>query len=532
MPTEQVREEIETDIVIVGGGPVGMGLAIDLGQRGISCVVIERHAEPQRVPKGQNLTQRSGEHFRAWGVSKDIRAASPIPHNYGSAGLTAYESLLSGHHYDWFRRAEVRRFYGADNERLPQYCTEAVLRRRAGELASVKLCYDWTAVDAEQDGERVRVTATDPQGNECVVHGRFAVGCDGGRSIVRTVAGIDQDIDPHDKHMVLLVFHSQELNQLLQRFPGKSYFNILNPQLSGYWQFLGRVDLEGNWFFHAPVPAGTSADNFDFAAYLHSAVGASFAIEFEHIGFWDLRIATAKTYRDARIFIAGDAAHSHPPYGGFGINTGFEDVRNLGWKLAAQIEGWAGSDLLDSYGTERRPVFLSTAEDFIGRMIRDDRAFLERFDPKKDEAAFTSEWNRRASGGNADVVGFAPHYEGSPIVWGPADGVSSAAGKHDFAAKAGRHLAPQPLSNGEIDDAVRSGFAFLAIDGDPEVANRFGRAAADLDIPLTIITDTREDGREAFQSRYVLIRPDQFVAWTGQDAPDDPRAVLARTVGG
>ena len=146
---------------------------------------------------------------------------------------------------------------------------------------------------------------------------------------------------------------------MLKRYPGKSYYNVLHPALKGYWKFFGRVDLGNTWFFHAPVPPGTTADNFDFRAYLHEAVGAEFDVEFEHIGYWDLRFALADAYRVGRMFIAGDAAHSHPPYGGYGVNSGLEDARNLGWKLAAVMQGWGDEALLDSYDAERRPVFQS-----------------------------------------------------------------------------------------------------------------------------------------------------------------------------
>src|SRR5690606_21055811 len=191
----------------------------------------------------------------------------------------------------------------------------------------------------------------------------YAVGCDGSRSLVRQQAGIPQTLSDHDRTMVLLVFQSPQLHELLKRYPGKSYYNVLHPELQGYWKFLGRVDLGSTWFFHAPVPNGTTADNFDFRGFLHETVGAEFDIEFEHIGFWDLRFALADSYRAGRIFIAGDAAHSHPPYGGYGVNTGFEDARNLGWKLAAALQGWGSEALLDPYDSERQPVLASTARD-------------------------------------------------------------------------------------------------------------------------------------------------------------------------
>ncbi|RYY48848.1 MAG: monooxygenase, partial [Comamonadaceae bacterium] len=315
-------------VVIVGGGPVGMGLAIELGQRGIRCTVVERYAQPQPIPKGQNLTQRTMEHFHFWGAEKQLRAARTIPPEYGIGGLTAHGTLLGEHHYDWLQRDLVKPYYYTGNERLPQYATEAVLRARAAELPTVQTLYGWDAEQVTQDADGVSIAVRERKGEgRRTLRGAYVVGCDGARSTVREQAGITQTRTDHDRVMVLLVFRSPELHQLLQRYPGKSYYNVLQPELQGYWKFLGRVDLGTTWFFHAPVPAGTTADNFDFKAFLNEAVGAEFPVEFEHIGFWDLRFAIADQYRAGRAFIAGDAAHSHPPYGGYGVNSGLEDAR-------------------------------------------------------------------------------------------------------------------------------------------------------------------------------------------------------------
>ncbi len=345
------RAEPPTQVVIVGGGPVGLGLAIELGQRGVRCILVERYVSPQPIPKGQNLTQRTLEHFYFWGAEPELRAARTIPRDYGIGGMTSYGTLLSGYKYDWLQRELVRPYYFTDNERLPQYATEAVLRHRLSQLQNVETLYGWSADGIEQDADGAQVTITERNGDRRrTLRADYVVGCDGSRSLVRDAAGITQTLSDHDRLMVLLVFRSTGLHRLLERFPNKSFYNVLHPDLKGYWQFFGRVDLGTTWFFHAPVPLGTTKDNFDFRRYLYSAVGEEFDVEFEHTGFWDLRVATADQYRIGRVFIAGDAAHGHPPYGGYGINTGLEDAANLGWKLAAALQGWAGADLLDSYG--------------------------------------------------------------------------------------------------------------------------------------------------------------------------------------
>ena len=523
----------ETEVVIVGGGPVGMGLAIDLGQRGVRCVVVERYVQPQPIPKGQNLTQRTMEHFHAWGAERQLRAARTIPPEYGIGGLTAYGTLLGSYSYDWLQRDLVQPYYYAANERLPQYATEAVLRSRAAELPEVRTMYGWSAKTVSQDADGVTVELAERDGTgRRTLRAAYAVGCDGSRSLVREQVGLTQTRTDHDRLMVLLVFRSPDLHALLERFPGKSYYNVLQPELKGYWKFLGRVDLGQTWFFHAPVPLGTTENNFDFRAFLHEAVGAQFEMEFEHIGFWDLRFAVADSYRAGRVFIAGDAAHSHPPYGGYGVNSGFEDARNLAWKLAAVVQSGYGDALLDSYDAERRPVFASTVQDFIAKSIERDRQFLDAFDPEADRTAFESAWQARARGAVGEVHAFEPNYEGSPIIWGEPHGICSAVGTHRFEARAGHHLPPAPLADGgNAFEKLGTDFTLLCVGPSEADARAFSEAAVALAVSLKLVVLTPGAGAERYAARWILVRPDEFVAWTSQEEAVSSRSamqVLAR----
>ncbi|MDA7416930.1 FAD-dependent monooxygenase [Xenophilus arseniciresistens] len=532
----------DAEVIIVGGGPVGMGLAIELGQRNIRCIVVERYEQPQPIPKGQNLTQRTMEHFHAWQAEKELRAARTIPPEYGIGGLTAHGTLLGPYSYDWLQRDLVKPYYYTANERLPQYATEAVLRARAAQLPSVQLLTGHDAVEVAQDeqGVSVQVAPRGEAGGQAprVLRAAYAVGCDGARSRVREQSGITQTRTDHDRLMVLLVFRSTGLHELLARFPGKSYYNVLQSELKGYWKFFGRVDLGSTWFFHAPVPPGTTAENFDFKAYVQEAVGAPFDVDFEHIGFWDLRFMLADRYRQGRVFVAGDAAHSHPPYGGYGVNSGLEDARNLGWKLAAALQGWGGEALLDSYDAERRPVFRSTIDDFIAKSIETDRQFLESHDPARDREAFEAAWHARAHGAVGEVHAFEPHYEGSPVVGqeeGQAAAVCSAKGSHRFDARAGHHLAPALLPDGRnVFEAFGAGYTLLAMGADPASVQRFAAAAQQAGLPLTVVQTQAQGEAARYEAPLVLVRPDAFVAWVGHSVEVDEgtvQAVLQRVQG-
>ncbi|MFZ3359570.1 MAG: FAD-dependent monooxygenase [Xanthobacteraceae bacterium] len=520
-------------VVIVGGGPVGVALAVELGQRGISCALIERRRELQRIPKGQNLTQRSVEHFYFWGVADALRAARMLPPSYPMSGIVAYRDLSSEYWYAPPLREIVNSYYFQENERLPQYLGEQVLRTRMAQLGNVEARFGWAVETIEQDDTGVRVVMAEDGGAGRQTHtADYAIGCDGGHSTIRQQVGIERGGADFNELMVLALFRSRELHEKLKRFPPRSTYRVIHPDLQGYWQFFGRVDVGESWFFHSPVPATTTRDNYDFHGLLQKAAGFPFACDFDYVGFWDLRIAVAEKYQVGRVFIAGDAAHSHPPYGAYGLNNGLDDVVNLGWKLAATLNGWGGEALLGTYTEERRPIFKETAEDFIEAGIERDREFLQHHSPERDRSEFEKAWKEHANSAAPRVLTYEPNYEGSPIVFGPPHGVSSAHGTHTFEARAGHHLPPQLLSSGRnVFEELGADFTLLAFDGEDETAAAFEKAARLLGVPLKIVCDSYGDGRTAYEAKLILVRPDRYVAWAGDNVPGDPAAVLAKVVG-
>jgi 4-hydroxyisophthalate hydroxylase len=264
---------------------------------------------------------------------------------------------------------------------------------------------------------------------------------------------------------------------------------------------------------------------------LQKTAGFPFTCHFDYVDFWDLRIALAETYHAGRVFIAGDAAHSHPPYGAYGLNNGLDDVVNLGWKLAATLKGWGSEALLASYSQERRPIFKETAEDFIEAGIRHDREFLRRYSPEHDSVEFARAWQEHTNASAPNVLTYEPHYEGSPIVCGPPGGVSSARGSHTFKARAGHHLPPQLLSSGRnVFAELGNEFTLLVFDGEDATAAAFAQGAKALQLPLKIVRDSNDQGRRAYEAKLILVRPDRYIAWAGDAPPADAASLLAKSL--
>jgi 2-polyprenyl-6-methoxyphenol hydroxylase-like FAD-dependent oxidoreductase len=519
-------------VVIVGGGPVGVALAVQLGMRGVSCGLVESRTELGRIPKGQNLTHRTLEHFYFMGIVDELRASRLMPPGFAIGEITTYCDLNSPYFHAPAGRSVVHDYYFEKNDRLPQYQMEKVLRKKMATLPGLESRFGWTATKVEQDAGGARVTI-EKDGVQEVWEADYVVGCDGGHSVVREQIGIPRSGTDFDQLMVLIVFRSREFHEgLKQRYPERSTYRAMHPDLKGYWKFFGRIDVGEGFFFHAPVPRDTTRDTFDFLGLLHEAAGFPFAVEFDHVGFWDLRVAVADQYQVGRAFIAGDAAHSHPPYGGFGLNNGLEDAVNLGWKLAARLDGWGGDALLASYSEERRPIFHEVAEDFIAKRIRIDGEFLARYSPERDKAEFERAWKEKETDMDTRAQVYEPNYEGSPVVIGPPGGVSTAHGMHLFKARAGHHLVPQKLSSGrDVFEELGRGFTLLAFDADQAAVRAFEQAAAELKVPLKVVRDSYAEGRVKYETRMILVRPDQFIVWVGDSRPPDAGSIMRKVAG-
>ena len=479
---------------------MGVALGVELGMRGVSCAVVERFPEPQRIPKGQNLTARTLEHFYFWGIVDELRAARVMPNNYPIAGVTAYKHLMNDYWYLPPGRETVRSFYYEQNDRLPQYCTEAVLRRKMATLPSVTGLFGWNVESVEQDDDGVRVEIVETSGErDGYAWGGFAaeqdepfstggerrtleadyvVGCDGARSLVRETAGIASSGEDFDQKMLLAVFRSRELHEAFERFPEVTTYRALEPALQGYWMFFGRVDVGEGWFFHAPVPNDAAPDNYDFQALLNRAAGFEFRAEFDHVGFWDLRVTVARRLPQRSALHRGRLGAQPPAV------RGLRPQQRTGGHRQPRLEARRGAA-----GLGRR-VSARLLRRGAARRLLGDGAGLHRGRhqvgprvPRTLQPGARPDGVRGGMGAHGDAaprVGtYEPNYEGSPVVWGPPGGVCTRARQpHVHRARAGHHVPPGVLSSGRgVHEEFGAWFTLLAFDAPEEAVAAFESAA-------------------------------------------------------
>ena len=434
--------------------------------------------------------------------------------------MTAYGTLLGDYHYDWMQRELVRPFYLTDNERLPQYATEAVLRAPVPpRCRPCEVLYGWRVetVDAGR-GRRDASTIAERDGAGAAQHPRPTMpsAATAARPSCGTPAGITQTrCGPRPADGAARVPLRPGCTSCWSAIPASRSTACCTPELQGYWQFFGRVDLGTTWFFHAPVPRRHDARTTSISgALLHEAAGA------------DVRRRVPAYRLLGPALRRGRHLSRRPP-----VHRRRRGAQPSAlWRLRHQhrLRGRAQPRLeagRASAGLGRGRA-CSTATPPSGSRCSPRRPATSSRSPSRTTACSSPPTTRpatarrsrrsgaeRQSGAKSEVGAFEPNYEGSPVVAGPPGGRCSAVGAHRFAARAGHHLAPQPLSaGGTVTDALGAGFSLLAFDADPAAVSSFRHAADGMQVPLTVIEDSRAAGRERYEAALVLVRPDGFVA--------------------
>jgi 2-polyprenyl-6-methoxyphenol hydroxylase-like FAD-dependent oxidoreductase len=526
-------------VVIIGGGPVGLALAGELGWRGIACLLVEKTDGAIFQPKMDLVGVRTMEFCRRWGIVPWVEA-TPYTRSYKQDCL--WVSSVAG----WeFGREPFPSM--ADEtpppqspqhrERCPQDMFDPVLTRFAGSFPHVELRYETELVSFVERDDGVTATIRDCQtGATETVEAAYLVGCDGAASTIRLGLGIAMAGNPVLTYTTNVLFRAPDFLSLHDK--GQAYrFIVIGPE--GTFATIVAINGADRFRFSMVGDAQKRAYSEDeLRAAIVKAVGRDFAFEILSIMPWVRRELVAESYGTKRVFIAGDAAHLNSPTGAFGMNTGIQDAVDLGWKLAACLDGWGAPGLLEAYEIERRPVAIRNVKEASSNLARMLSARDRKPPPEAFEAGPEGDRAREEFGQRYTEImrhewftlgiHLGYRYEGSPIV--VPDGTPEPPDDYANYVQTARpgHRAPHVwLAPGRSTlDLFGSGFVLLRLGAAPADCGELVRAAASRGVNLIVHNLDAATLAAQYERRLVLVRPDGHVAWRGDAPPADPVVII------
>ena len=531
----------DVPVLIVGGGPVGLALAAELGWRGIRCELVEQGDGAITTPKMNEVNTRTMEFCRRWGVADAVRHC-PFPDDHPLD--VVFVTSLAGHELARMRRPP-RAQQQADRHSpvRPQICSQIwfdpILRAFAQEQKGVTLRHRTRLESFAESTGGVTAELRDlDTGKRETIRANYLVGCDGATSAIRDALEIGLGGDGVLGHPLHLFFRAPDLLARCGREPGVFFLAI---DRGGLWANIRIIDpVNGLWRLMALESDGKQTpESIDRAALLQRAVGRPIDVEWLGVSVWKRRSVVAERYSHGRVFLAGDAVHQLSPTGALGMNTGIGDAVDLGWKLAAVLAGWGGPNLLASYDSDRRPIgvrnvgmateFYLAHGEFAGGMaaIEDDseagRALRRRLG---DSLARDVGRMFRTTG-----LQLGYRYESSPIC--VADSTPPVADDPETFVPSARPGSRAPhawLGDGRSTlDLFGRGFVLLRFGDADTTALR--EAAAVRNVPLAIVDVNEPEAASLYERRLVLVRPDGHVAWRADEAPDNADALIDRVRG-
>jgi 2-polyprenyl-6-methoxyphenol hydroxylase-like FAD-dependent oxidoreductase len=544
----------DASVLIVGAGPIGMVLALELARLRVPTLLVDSEATTRAYPKGNTHNARTMEHYRRLGLAGQVRAVG-LPTDHPTD--VAYFTRLSGHELARLPMPSTAGKLAAARQaddfaqviepihRANQMYVEKVLADACERSPLISVCRGWRAGEFAQREGDVELTvdpATGTGGQPVTVRGAFLVGCDGGRSRIRQGLGIRY---AGEGPLGNSLFGGPMVSAHL-RIPG------LRKHLAGreFWQgwsvnqdvVTDLITLDGADEYMTHAALDSNPDSAQLAAVVARALACDVDVEVLTMAPWTAgRALVAEKFASGRVFLCGDSVHLFTPTGGLGMNTGIDDAANLAWKLAAVLHGWGGPGLLASYEAERHPVAVrnTTAARALARGVQSVEvgADIEEPGPAGDA-------ERRRVGALLSQLGeefasigvqLGARYDGSPVVLG--DGTQAPPDRPDVyqpSATPGGRLPHLRLPDGSsVFDRLGPGFTLLRTDKSAGVdagIEALRRQASAAGVPLRVVGVDHGDAAGFYGAPLLLVRPDQHVAWRGARA-DDPARILATVTG-
>jgi 2-polyprenyl-6-methoxyphenol hydroxylase-like FAD-dependent oxidoreductase len=519
---------LDTQVLIVGAGPVGLTLALDLANRGVRATLVERNPTAIQLPKMERCNVRTMELFRRLGIAETVRNAG-LPREspmdvFLADSMAAREAIV---HLPYPSVADAKATIAANNDGRPlepyqlisQYTLEPLLRTIADTRPELTIRFSCEMTSFVEDPTGITATLATDAGSD-TIRAQYIVGCDGGSSTVRKQLGIALAGQGRIRKLRQALFHAPELYERIPMGKGRHYHIATGP----IFPFIIIQDSTKHWTLHAA--AETDAEMTDI---FRGALGMDVPFETLSVNEWTQHLLCADRYREGRAFIAGDAAHLVIPTGGLGMNTGVGDATDLSWKLAATLAGWGGPALLDSYEPERRQIGLrnvrASGAAMAGRTTW--RAATSRADMA---VAFDAE-QRKVT----EILGIEAGYRyvASPVVCNESgDGPDPDNRAYVPTTWPGFRLPHVWLEDGTaLHDRLGFGYTLLLLGNTQTDTNALEGELRATGAPLDVLRVPDKRARELYERDIVLVRPDLHVAWRGNTPPADPRGVAATVTG-
>lgn len=538
---------MDSDVLIVGAGPTGLTLAIDLGRRGVRCTLIEQKECPAFLPKMERVNARTMEIYRRMGLAQKIRAAGLRPDCpmdvYIILTLNAPPLLHLPYPSVEQARAQTR---ASNDGTLPlepyqlisQYTLEPLLKSVAETLPSVTVRFGCEFLSLRQDAKGITARVRTAAGIE-EMRCAYLAGCDGGASPVRRELGIALSGEGNLLALRQALYRCDELFDRLpiangsRLGPGHGrHYHVADDKAT----FLIMQDSTKHWTLHSTVDTDEEMNRA-----FERVVGVPVKYEMLSCAPWRQNLLLADRYGAGRVFLAGDAVHLVIPTGGLGMNSGAGDAIDLSWKLAATLAGWGGPNLLKSYEVERRQVgernVGASRYATIGR-----RKWRGMWRPEIDDDTPAGAAARQNLSAVADVeqrksnemigaeLGY--RYVDSPIICNVPGGPEHVLRDYEPTTWPGARLPHVWLDDGTpMQDRIAEGYTILKLGRTKADAGGLERAIRDRAAPVTVLEVPDRAAREVYGYDLILLRPDMHVVWRGNATPEDPAQIAAVATG-
>jgi 2-polyprenyl-6-methoxyphenol hydroxylase-like FAD-dependent oxidoreductase len=535
---------MDCDVLIVGGGPTGLTLAIDLGKRGVRCILVEQKERPAFLPKMERANARTMEIYRRMGLAAQIRGAGLRP----DCPMDVYivlalnEPPLLRLHYPSVEQAQAEIRAASDGtlplepyQLISQYTLEPLLKSIAEAIPALSVRFGCEFVSLAQDGAGVTARVRTSDGRTEELRCSYLVGCDGGTSPVRKELGIRLVGEGNMLGLRQALYRCDELFDRLPigNGPGQGrHYHVADDKATQ----LIMQDSTRHWTLHSIVDT-----NEEMNRQFEMAVGVPVKYEMLSCDPWRQNLLLAEHYGKGRVFLAGDAVHLVIPTGGLGMNSGVADAVDLSWKLAATLAGWGGPDLLKSYEVERRQVgernVGASRYATLGR-----RKWRSLWQPNIRDNTPAGQQSRFVLSTIADIeqrksnemigaeLGY--RYVDSPVICNVPGGPEHLFREYHPTTWPGARLPHVWRDDGTaMQDHIPDGFSILKLGRSKADTAGLEQALRASGAPVTVLEVPDRTAREVYGYDLILVRPDMHVVWRGNAPPEDAGEVAAIATG-